>query len=355
MRNRGFTLLIAIIIMGTLLLIAGGIVSLAVRQAFISSSGRESQAAFYAADTGLECALYWDVANPSGQSAFSPFSSSQISCNNQTALVGGTDQSTFSFNFLPDPYCAVVTVAKSGDGSGITASDASGNGNTGSLVGDPSWVDGQLNGALNFDGVNDYINITDNSVLDLSGNMTVSAWVKAANTTNKQHIVSRWGNPYNYQLFTNGDCTGGTAFGFSMYNGATRYDACANTTVNTNWHFVTGTFDGSNVRIYVDSVLKQTTPTTGSPQYSGTVNLHIGADSTPGNFFNGIIDDVRIYNIALNQQQIQNAMGNSVAPSPIAHWKFDDGEVATTIESRGYNTCNNLNPRRVERAIRAIY
>lgn len=119
-RQRGFTLFVAIVVTGTLLVIASGITNLAVRQSFISTSARESQHAFYAADSGIECALYWDVKNPAGYSAFSTSTGSLIFCNqdgannpNPTpAVVGGNYQSTFTLTFLPDPYCAVVTVIK---------------------------------------------------------------------------------------------------------------------------------------------------------------------------------------------------------------------------------------------------
>ena len=119
-KNKGFTLFVAMILMGALLLIATGIVGLAVRQSLISSSGRESQDAFYAADTGMECALYWDVQNPSGISAFSTTTGSSIFCNQDVSNpsnpvpnnVGGNPISTFRINFLPDPSCTVVTVSK---------------------------------------------------------------------------------------------------------------------------------------------------------------------------------------------------------------------------------------------------
>ena len=121
--NKGFTLFIAMIVMGTLALIAGGVVSLAVRQAVTSSSVRESEVAFYAADTGLECALYWDVHNfldPSGNSAFATSTTSTIECNKDASnpgnewVVGGSDTSVISFiTFLPNSYCAKVTVTKS--------------------------------------------------------------------------------------------------------------------------------------------------------------------------------------------------------------------------------------------------
>lgn len=121
-KNRGFTLFIAIIVTGTLLLIATGIINLAVKQSFISSTARESQMAFYAADTGMECALFWDVKNPSGQSAFATTTGSTIFCNqdgnnpgNQW-VVGGSAVSIINrINFLPDTYCAIVTVTKSGN------------------------------------------------------------------------------------------------------------------------------------------------------------------------------------------------------------------------------------------------
>ncbi len=114
--SNGFTLFVAIIVMGTLLLIATGIVSLAVRQALTSASGRESQYAFYAADTGIECALYWDVKNATGISAFATSTSSNITCNDIFATVGGGGNSSptsiFSFTLTPEPHCAIVAVTK---------------------------------------------------------------------------------------------------------------------------------------------------------------------------------------------------------------------------------------------------
>ncbi|PJA36823.1 MAG: hypothetical protein CO183_01615 [Candidatus Zambryskibacteria bacterium CG_4_9_14_3_um_filter_42_9] len=122
--NKGFTLFIAIIVMGTLLLIAAGITSLAVKQSFISSSARESQNAFYAADTGVECTLYWDVQNPTGISSFSTSTGSTIFCNKDsnnpgnTWVVGGSYTSVMNrIDFKPDPFCAIVTVTKGLDGS----------------------------------------------------------------------------------------------------------------------------------------------------------------------------------------------------------------------------------------------
>lgn len=126
-KERGITLLIAIIITGTLMLVATAIANIALKQATIAASGRESQYAFYAADSGAECALFWDVKNSSGISAFATSSPSNINCNQDQnnpsnpspSLVGGSldGKSTFTIRFLPDPYCAVVTVTKPSDGT----------------------------------------------------------------------------------------------------------------------------------------------------------------------------------------------------------------------------------------------
>ncbi len=112
MDNKGFTIFIAMIIMATLLLISSSVVSLAVKQATLASAGRSSQAAFYAADSGIECALYWDVNNPNGeQSAFSITETSPITCNGSaTQTVGGQDESEFEIDFPPYDYCARVYV-----------------------------------------------------------------------------------------------------------------------------------------------------------------------------------------------------------------------------------------------------
>lgn len=122
--NKGFTLFIAIAVMGTLLLIATSIINLSVKQSQISDAGRESQIAFYAADSGMECALFWDVKNPdSEQSAFNIATTQIISCNQDGANpdneweVGGSSESIIDITFLPEEACAVVTVTKNPDGT----------------------------------------------------------------------------------------------------------------------------------------------------------------------------------------------------------------------------------------------
>lgn len=67
-KNKGFTLLFALLVSVLVLAVGASVISVALRQNVLSNIGRESQYAFYVANTGAECALYWDLNPPSGNS-----------------------------------------------------------------------------------------------------------------------------------------------------------------------------------------------------------------------------------------------------------------------------------------------
>lgn len=79
--TAGFTLLIAIVVTSMLLLVSFVIVDIALKQVVLSNDAMQSQYAFYNADTGTECALYWDLKNPGGVSAFATDTPGVIACN----------------------------------------------------------------------------------------------------------------------------------------------------------------------------------------------------------------------------------------------------------------------------------
>ncbi len=112
-RERGFTLLLAVLVSSLILAIGLAISNILLKELLLSSSGRESQFAFYAADSGAECALFWDIK----ASAFSTSTATAISCNAMSlGDVGGQGYdvaSTFTLDFAPEPYCAKVSVTKS--------------------------------------------------------------------------------------------------------------------------------------------------------------------------------------------------------------------------------------------------
>lgn len=116
-RQRGFTLLLAALISSVVLTLAGSIFTIAQKQIMLSSLGRDSQFAFYAADTGAECALYWDV-------RFGAFSttSGEVTpeCDGKPLNAEGVAVTppytvTFQLDFFSDAsagYCADVTIRK---------------------------------------------------------------------------------------------------------------------------------------------------------------------------------------------------------------------------------------------------
>ncbi|NQV93418.1 pilus assembly PilX N-terminal domain-containing protein [Candidatus Kaiserbacteria bacterium] len=109
--NKGFTLLVAVLVSGVLLAIGLAIFNITIKELLLSSSGRESQFAFYAADSGTECALYWDQKG----GGFSTSTASAIACNGSSiADVGGVGYDTaMTFQFEVDGFCSIVTVIKS--------------------------------------------------------------------------------------------------------------------------------------------------------------------------------------------------------------------------------------------------
>ncbi len=124
--KKGFTLLIAIVVTSMLLIISFVVANIAYKQLILANSNQESQYAFYNADSGIECAVYWDFRN--GTTAFATATTASISCNGQTinSMGGGGSgnaTSTFTLNFsAPGKGCAVVQVGKHNNGLTIVDS-----------------------------------------------------------------------------------------------------------------------------------------------------------------------------------------------------------------------------------------
>ncbi|HEY4505349.1 MAG TPA: pilus assembly PilX N-terminal domain-containing protein [Candidatus Paceibacterota bacterium] len=134
--NAGFTLLISIITTSMLLIVSFVVVNVSLGQLLLASAAHESQYAFYAADGGTECAVYWDLKDPS-LSAFDTSTPGTITCSGQTigvgnpdtvntipsqsAVIGGATPSIFEIDFTKG--CAIVRVTKSG---GVTTIDSRG-------------------------------------------------------------------------------------------------------------------------------------------------------------------------------------------------------------------------------------
>jgi len=216
------------------------------------------------------------------------------------------------------PNVKPVALWKLDDGDGTTAVDSSSNGNDGTLNGDPQWVAGMLDGALEFDGVDDYVDCGNPTVLDFgTGDFTVSAWIQM--TATERGTVYAKG----------GDNSGGIRYTLAMGEGndnkmtlttdddASKKQAKGATIVNDGlWHHVVGMRYGNTSLVYVDGVLDGSLDLPEGYDLSGTSqhNALIGAitshtDGSLEKFFNGTIDDVHIYDWALSDAEISLIAG----------------------------------------------
>jgi hypothetical protein len=197
------------------------------------------------------------------------------------------------------------------EGLGFFAYDASKNTNTLTLSG-PTWVAGRKNGALYFDGANDYANDPSPTMNLPSGNkMTVTAWIKPGASQvdpNYNGIVS-WGqraitgNAFVLALQSSGRP--------SMATWGNDYPPGSGPTATVNqWNFIAVSMDGTQVTLYLNNY--QWAPYTlpaGAPNVNGSnvYPLNIGCtDSPAARYFTGAIDDVKIWNRALSQDEIMD-------------------------------------------------
>lgn len=115
--NSGYSLLVAIVTTSLLIIVSFAVLNVAIRQTIIAKSNQESQYAYYNAESGIECAIYWDLKNSSGSSAFATETPSTIFCNGQTlANMGGGGNtnatSTFTLTPMSPKGCVIVKVGK---------------------------------------------------------------------------------------------------------------------------------------------------------------------------------------------------------------------------------------------------
>src|SRR5262249_21991041 len=116
----------------------------------------------------------------------------------------------------------------------------------------------------------------------------------------------------NYYLEGTSDNSGSVAVGGAIIGGSYAEAKASSVLATSTWTHLAVTYDGSNVRLYVNGNLTSTTPATGSITTS-TNPLQIGSDSIYGQSFNGLIDEVRVYNAALTASQIQTDMATPVS------------------------------------------
>ncbi|ODS36832.1 hypothetical protein BEH94_00960 [Candidatus Altiarchaeales archaeon WOR_SM1_SCG] len=199
-----------------------------------------------------------------------------------------------------------------------TTPDDSGNGNDGTVNGATldtiNFVSGS---ALSFDGSDDYVDIGNSlfSTTNAFEPYSITAWIKTTGNDNFKTIISQYSDPLSSHRFGVYVTDGGTV---SYKKGAT--DDIAKSTLSVNdglWHHVAFTRDSSkNIKLYIDGNLDGTGT---DPTYFETATTKIGIFKPGTGPFNGIIDEVRIYDYALDGNEIRNHYCAVRPDDPLCH------------------------------------
>jgi hypothetical protein len=239
-----------------------------------------------------------------------------------------------------NPHPGLVGWWRFDEGTGTIAGDSSGNGNNGTIYG-ATWVPGKDGTALIFDGTDDYVECPASASLDVSI-FTITAWINlTAYSPYLCPIVDRATASGGYSLWV-----GGTGYyqGKLELNGGFGNQAFSSsiTIPLDQWVFVAAVWNGTNVTFYMNNVSEQQTG------YSfhdvGSLTTRIGNErwAFGGQYFNGVIDDVHIYNRALSATEVLEdyQQGPNFSSDILAKVPAGTTQVITTLSWQGIGSIN---------------
>jgi hypothetical protein len=209
------------------------------------------------------------------------------------------------------------------EGAGDAVYDTSGNDNNGTING-ATWGVGKYGAALQFNGQDNYVEVPSSNSLEIDDNVTIAAWINWIDAGDTWICILANGQqngPWeNYGLFVNRD-GGFLYFTLSLDGGHVTQQTPNDITVPNEWVHVCATWDGSAARIYVNGQMELEIVQSGTLVPPG-LPLRIGHRDGSAHYFNGTIDEVRIYNHALAEAEILAAMEGgkgypyALGPSP---------------------------------------
>jgi len=277
--------------------------------------------------------------------------SNRVICIMALALVMGLAQVSPAA-WDPNTDAALVGWWAFDEGSGTTAKDSSGKGNDGTLNGGVTWVPGWRGSALEFNGTSGYVG-TGKSLLNNAVDFTMCGWVKSQNSNasriglfGQNDLIEMGFNSGNAEIW---GATGGTTNTAWAFNNA------------SEWHHLAVVDSGASMMIYIDGVLANTGG--GGTHATSTFFFNIGGGGVwdaSGNWFDGQIDDVRLYSRALTAQELKSmippkvkarnpspADGATGVMMPLFTWTpgdlsvFEDVYLGTTPELTAANLVSN--------------
>lgn len=172
-------------------------------------------------------------------------------------------------------------------------------------MGGSSYALGEVGQAFLFDGSSGYVSIPDSQSLDtFVTNITIELWIKVNQTTPNadwRGIVTKGNSSWRLQ-----GVQGANTINFAA-NGLNTDLSCNKNINDESWHHVAAVYDGTNIYLYVDGLLDASKPATGLiVQNQDAVYLGANPESPNPYYFNGLLDEVALYNRAISAQEIQN-------------------------------------------------
>jgi hypothetical protein len=210
--------------------------------------------------------------------------------------------------------------------SGGIAFDSSGNENHGTLYNmeNSDWVTGKFEGALQFDGWNEYILVDDDPTMDFgSGSFTISAWIKPTNSSGHIIINGTSGSGYSGKRYCLRSYSAGSTLELAIDDNITKSIASGSGLISGQWHHIVALLDTTGARtkglnIYIDGVFRGNgTNRTGNFDSPGEP-VYIGKEGIDGfwGYLPATLDDIRLYNYALTDEEIRTLLEKIYIPLP---------------------------------------
>jgi len=230
------------------------------------------------------------------------------------------------------------------EGTGTVVADATSNANDGTLsaMEENDWVASFNNKALQLDGIDDRLGIEDATLLNPTDAITVEAWIKADKWENAIHegtiIGKQVGDPDRGYCLSVGE--GGRAeFTISVDNGWKSQKTNPVMGIGS-WYHIAGVYDGSSVKTYINGILQTSVDVTGTHSVSTGTTLILGDNPTwTGRNFEGTIDEVRIWNVARTETEINDNYKKELTGTETglaAYWNLNEG-AGTTVSDQTTN------------------
>ena len=229
-------------------------------------------------------------------------------------------------NVKADPSDGLVGYWNFDDG---TATDQTQFSNDGTIYGNAQRTQGISGQGLLFDGENDYVTIPDSNSIRISGDITISAWIKTSELRYLDPIISKGPGDHSFGYYL------GTGTGYPPHQasfqlhptGEQGFDLHSVETLSAGtWYHIVGTRSGTTAKIYIDGELSNTVTCFSGPIRTNTYPLDFGAHYSYSALFKGVIDEVRIYNRALSPSEIQYLHDNPGGSNqPNVPWLHVDG------------------------------